>query len=118
MVTYEDIFEAYYDCLRNKRKSAGALKYLVGFEEDLIRLTDEINQRRYAPSVSTAFRCHRAETTQLRKQILNDTMTAEAWAKVYVKGHYQSLHQRRTWRHRPLRREDYPQVYYARDFHY
>ena len=55
MVTYEDMFEAYYDCLKNKRKSAGAVKYFQGFEEDLIRLTDEVNTHHYEPGISTAF---------------------------------------------------------------
>ena len=55
MVKYDDVFEAYYNCLKNKRKSAGAVKYFQGFEEDLIKLTDEINSRQYKPSISTAF---------------------------------------------------------------
>ena len=61
MVSYEDMFGAYYNCLHNKRKSDGAVKYFLGFEEDLIALADEINGRRYRPSVSSAFRRHRAE---------------------------------------------------------
>ena len=55
MITDESIFEAYYDCLRNKRRTYGAMKYLMGMEEDLIALADEVNNRSYAPSVSVAF---------------------------------------------------------------
>lgn len=55
MVTVEDMFEAYYDCLKHKRHSVGAVKYFMGFEEDLVRLTEEVNSRTYSPSQSTTF---------------------------------------------------------------
>lgn len=55
MVKDEDIFEAYYECLKHKRHSVGAVKYFAGYEEDLIRLADEINSRTYTPSLSTTF---------------------------------------------------------------
>ena len=55
MVTDSGIFEAYYDCVRAKRSSIGAMNYFSGMEEDLLSLADEINQRTYQPSTSTAF---------------------------------------------------------------
>lgn len=55
MVLYRDVFEAYYNCLKNKRSSFGAIKYFMGFEEDLVALTDEINDRTYKISTSNAF---------------------------------------------------------------
>ena len=47
MVTYESIFEAYFDCRHNKRNTANALEYEVCFEDVLIRLTDSINAKSY-----------------------------------------------------------------------
>lgn len=55
MVEDEYIFEAFRLCLRHKSSSMSAIKYRWGYEEDLLRLTDEINERTYSPSVSTAF---------------------------------------------------------------
>lgn len=55
MVTLEDMLAAHYDCRRHKRHSVGAMKYFMGYEEDLLLLTDEINNRTYRPSTSTAF---------------------------------------------------------------
>lgn len=55
MVRDEYLFEAFRLCLRHKMSSPSAVKYLTGFEEDLIRLCDEINGRTYYPSTSTAF---------------------------------------------------------------
>lgn len=55
MVKDEDIFKAFRLCLRHKASSPSATKYWFGYEEDLLRLADEINARTYRPSVSTTF---------------------------------------------------------------
>lgn len=55
MVEDEYIFEAFRLCFRHKASSMSAIKYRWGYEEDLLRLADEINDRTYSPSVSTAF---------------------------------------------------------------
>lgn len=55
MITTESIFEAYFDCRRNKRSTANALEYEVCFEEVLIRLTAAVNNRTYKPGRSIAF---------------------------------------------------------------
>ena len=65
MVKYEDMFEAYYSCLRRKRGSMGAQKYFQGFEEDLIALTDEINSRSYQIGVSTAFLVYKPKLREI-----------------------------------------------------
>lgn len=49
------MFKAFRLCLHHKMSSPSAIKYLYGFEEDLIRLCDEINGRTYRPSTSTTF---------------------------------------------------------------
>lgn len=65
MVKDEDIFDAFYDCLKHKRHSPGAVKYFMGYEEDLIHLTDEINNRTYSPSLSTTFVVTRPKTREV-----------------------------------------------------
>lgn len=55
MVTDEGIYEAYYNCVKNKHHSLGAVKYFMRYQEDLLDLADEINARIYQPSTSTAF---------------------------------------------------------------
>jgi len=71
VITYEDLFIAYYRCLKNKRNSLGAKKYFFGFEEDLVRLADEINNRTYTISASTVFivSAQVSEVKELREQV-------------------------------------------------
>lgn len=55
MISLEDIFVAYYDCRRNKRNTASAIEFEINYEDNLIRLCDEINKRTYKPSPGIAF---------------------------------------------------------------
>lgn len=55
MVTDEDIFEAYYQCLKHKGGSPSTVNYMLEHRQDLIRLADEINSRTYYPTTSIAF---------------------------------------------------------------
>ena len=55
MVGYEGMFEAYYDCIKRKRGSNNAMRFVLDFERNLVVLADEINNRTYQPSVSIAF---------------------------------------------------------------
>lgn len=55
MVTDEDMFEAYYDCLKHKGSSPSTINYMLDHRQDLIRLADEINSRTYHPTTSIAF---------------------------------------------------------------
>lgn len=55
MVSDEDMYVAFRNCLIHKTSSPSAIKYMVGYEEDLLHLVDEINSRTYRPSTSTTF---------------------------------------------------------------
>ena len=55
MVTTAGLIEAYYDCRKNKRKTASALVYEMDYESKLIALRDRINTRTYAPGKSICF---------------------------------------------------------------
>lgn len=50
-----ELFEAYYTCRVNKRRTANALAFEVNLEENLLVLWREINQGRYRPGRSIAF---------------------------------------------------------------
>jgi hypothetical protein len=51
----ESIFEAYFDCRRNKRNTANALQFEKHFERNLFLLIDEIIDGSYTPGRSIAF---------------------------------------------------------------
>lgn len=54
-IPLEDVFEAYYECRRNKRNTANALKYELDYESNLVELWKDINLRRYKIGRSICF---------------------------------------------------------------
>lgn len=55
MITTEDILAAYFDCRKNKRRTASATVYEMDYEHLIIDLRDRINNRTYAPGKSICF---------------------------------------------------------------
>ena len=55
MFTYNEIYEAYLDCYKNKKKSPGAILFRENLYNNIRILTDEINNYTYTPLPSTAF---------------------------------------------------------------
>jgi len=53
--TYNEVFNAFEDCLKHKKNTSGAVKFCVNKVDNLIRLTNEINNKTYSISKSTAF---------------------------------------------------------------
>ena len=54
-VALEDVFRAYYECRRNKRRTVNALAFELDFEQELVRLWREINSGQYKIGRSIAF---------------------------------------------------------------
>lgn len=54
-IELEDIFSAYFECRKNKRRTINALAFESDYESNLIQLWKEINARSYAPGKSIAF---------------------------------------------------------------
>ena len=54
-IDLSELFEAYYACRRNKRKTANALAFEVDFEKNLIQLWEGINNGTYEIARSIAF---------------------------------------------------------------
>ena len=54
-ILLEELFEAYFDCRRNKRKTCNALAFELDYEHNLIELCNDINSGRYEVGRSIAF---------------------------------------------------------------
>lgn len=55
MIPLEDFFEAYYECRRHKRNTINALQFEVNYEENLVKLWEEVNSRNYNIGRSICF---------------------------------------------------------------
>lgn len=54
-IALEEVFQAYFDCRRTKRRTANALAFELNFEQELVRLWREINSGAYKIGRSIAF---------------------------------------------------------------
>jgi len=54
-IKLEEIFDAYFDCRKNKRNTANALAFEIDYENKLIELCNEINNGTYKIGRSIAF---------------------------------------------------------------
>lgn len=55
LITIEELYEAYFDCRKNKRKSWNALAFELDYETNLRTLLEEINDGTYTIGRSLAF---------------------------------------------------------------
>lgn len=55
MVSLDNIFEAYFDCRKNKSGKESAIEFEVDYENNLIELWRDVNNKTYRPSQSIAF---------------------------------------------------------------
>lgn len=55
MVCLEEIYEAYFECRKNKRGSNSAMEFEINYEEKCIELCRKVNDRTYQPAKSIAF---------------------------------------------------------------
>lgn len=53
--TYKNLYRAYLECRKNKRKTINALKFEIDFENNLRRLLEELKTRKYRPGRSICF---------------------------------------------------------------
>lgn len=51
----DELFAAYLECRRNKRRTMNALAFEVDFEQKLIELWKDVNEGTYMPGRSIAF---------------------------------------------------------------
>lgn len=54
-IQLSELFDAYFSCRRNKRRTINALCFEAEYEQNLIQLCDEINSGSYQPGKSIAF---------------------------------------------------------------
>ena len=55
MIQLEDVFESYYECRKNKRRTCNALKFENNYEVECVKLWEEINNRTYEIGKSITF---------------------------------------------------------------
>ncbi len=55
LFTYENLYRAYLECRKNKRKTVNALKFEIDFENNLFKLLCELKARKYHPGRSICF---------------------------------------------------------------
>lgn len=55
VIPMEDVFAAYYECRRNKRRTANALLFEADYEAECVRLWRELNERTYRIGRSITF---------------------------------------------------------------
>jgi len=53
--TYNEVYHAFEDCLKHKRNTPGAIKFCVDRVDNVLQLVEDINNRTYSISTSTAF---------------------------------------------------------------
>ena len=53
-IELSEIFEAYFSCRFNKRNTANAIAFEVDYENNLVKLHEEINNGTYQPGRSIA----------------------------------------------------------------
>lgn len=53
--TYKNLYRAYLECRKNKRKTINALKFEMNLEENLFQLLQELKTRTYIPGRSICF---------------------------------------------------------------
>lgn len=54
-IALSDVFEAYYKCRKNKRRTINALAFELNFEREVIKLWRDINENKYKIGRSIAF---------------------------------------------------------------
>ena len=54
-ISYEEVYEAYWQCLEHKGNTIDAIRFEINAEEECRKLTVELNNRTYRPSRSTVF---------------------------------------------------------------
>lgn len=52
MITLQDVFQAYFDCRKNKRKAQNAISFEIDYEARVLNLYDDIIKKRYKMSIA------------------------------------------------------------------
>ena len=55
MITLQDVYEAYFQCRKNKRKTKNQIEFELDYESNCIQLWEDINNRKYEIGTSICF---------------------------------------------------------------
>lgn len=64
-IPLEDFFKAYFECRKHKRNTYNALQFEVNYEENLIKLWQEVNSKTYKIGKSICFMVHRPKLREV-----------------------------------------------------
>ncbi|MGA1842750.1 MAG: hypothetical protein ACMUIU_19200, partial [bacterium] len=73
--SYENIYQAYLDCRKNKRNKPDALLFEMNAEENLLQLHQELNERTFHPSTSTCFATRKPKLREIFAADFRDRIT-------------------------------------------
>jgi retron-type reverse transcriptase len=86
----EEVFEAYFDCRRNKRNSPSALRFEMNFEERLFELRDQLLNGSWRPSPSTAFIVQKPVKREVFAATFSDRVVHH-WLMSKLNPHFETL---------------------------
>ena len=86
----EELFEAYYECRRNKRNSPSALAFERNFEERLFALSDRLYGGTWQPSPSTAFIVDKPVKREVFAAAFSDRVVHH-WLMAKLNPHFERL---------------------------
>jgi len=92
MFTFEQIYQAYWDCRKNKRNKPDALVFESNQEENLIRLVEALNNRSYQPATSVCFYVDKPKGREIFAADFQDRIVhhliynelAPTWEKIFI----------------------------------
>ena len=83
-IDLEDVFAAYYECRKNKRRTINALKFEMNLEENLVELWRDLNNGTYQIGRSIAFVVKHPVTREVfaadfRDRIVHHLVIGKLW---------------------------------------
>ena len=90
-LTVPEIFQAYYDCRKRKRNTAGALDFEIRLETNLMDLYYELINNEYKPSPSTMFVVTRPKIREIWSAQFRDRVVQHVFYNKFAQKFYNSF---------------------------
>ena len=83
-ITVDQLFEAYYDCRRNKRTTRSALAFEVDLEANLMALLNELRSGTWTPAPATVFAITRPKPREVWAAAFRDRIIHHQIGRAHV----------------------------------
>ena len=98
LFTFENLYEAYVDCRKNKRNKPDALRFEIHWAEEIRRLQIELAERTYHPLTSDRFAAERPKLREIFAADFRDRVVHHlavgflepVWEKIFIYDSYAS----------------------------